>query len=135
VAEKKAAGGFVPGFGHRWHKDSDPRVPALLALVDAAVAEGVVAGKHLAAARALEAAIGAGRRRTIPMNVDGATAVIFCELGLDPIFGRGFFVLARAGGALVHAWEEQGQGGRLKGPMAKEILPTYTGPAPRDVPA
>lgn len=133
VAEKKAAGGFVPGFGHRWHKDRDPRVPALLALVDRAVADGVVAGKHLAAARALESAISAGRARKIPMNVDGATAVIFCELGLDPIFGRGFFVLARAGGALVHAWEEGTQGGRLKGPMAKEILPTYSGPARRDL--
>lgn len=133
VAEKKAAGGYVPGFGHRWHKDLDPRIPRLLALIEAAVADRVIAGRHLAAARALEAAIAAGRR-PIPMNVDGAEAVILCELGLDPELGRGIFVLARAAGCMVHAWEELRQGGRLKGPMAKSILPTYAGPPPRDMP-
>lgn len=133
VAETKARKAFVPGFGHRWHKDSDPRVPRLLALVDQAVADGVVAGKHLAAARALEEAIASGRRK-IPMNIDGAEAVILCELGLDPELGRGIFVLARAAGCMAHAHEERRQGGRLKGPMAKAILPTYAGPARRDVP-
>ena len=132
VAETKARGGFVPGFGHRWHKDLDPRIPRLLKLIEAAVADGVIAGKHLAAARALEDAIAAGRRK-IPMNVDGAEAVILCELGLDPELGRGIFVLARAAGCMVHAWEEMRAGGRLKGPMAKSILPTYAGVGPRDV--
>lgn len=132
VAETKARGAFVPGFGHRWHKDLDPRIPRLLKLIEAAVADGVIAGKHLAAARALEDAIAAGRRK-IPMNVDGAEAVILCELGLDPELGRGIFVLARAAGCMVHAWEEMRAGGRLKGPMAKSVLPTYAGVGPRDV--
>jgi citrate synthase len=132
VAETKAAGGYVPGFGHRWHKDLDPRIPRLFELIDAAAADGVIAGRHLAAARALESAIAAGRKK-IPMNVDGAEAVILCELGLDPELGRGIFVLARAAGCMVHAWEEMRGGGRLKGPMAKSILPTYTGPGPRNL--
>jgi citrate synthase len=132
VAETKEAGGYVPGFGHRWHKDLDPRIPRLFTLIDAAAADGVIAGKHLAAARALEDAIARGKRR-IPMNVDGAEAVILCELGLDPELGRGIFVLARAAGCMVHAWEEMRMGGRLKGPMAKAILPTYTGPGPRNL--
>lgn len=133
VSQARAGGKYVPGFGHRWHKDSDPRVPRLLALVETAVADGVIAGRHLAAARLLEGAIAAGRRK-IPMNIDGAEAVVLCELGLDPELGRGFFVLARAAGCMVHAWEEIRQGGRLKGPMAKSIRPTYAGPAPRHVP-
>ncbi|MEM1384999.1 MAG: citryl-CoA lyase, partial [Pseudomonadota bacterium] len=36
---------YLPGFGHRFHKPVDPRAPCLLALVDAAAAEGVCTGR------------------------------------------------------------------------------------------
>jgi len=68
------------------------------------------------------------------MNVDGVTAVIYCELGFTPELGRGVFILARSVGILAHAAEQMTQGGRIKGPMPKSIGYTYTGPARRSVP-
>ena len=51
------------------------------------------------------------------MNIDGITAVIFCELGFEPELGRGLFVLSRSVGILAHAWEQKQQGRRIMGPM------------------
>ena len=61
------------------------------------------------------------------MNIDGATAVIYAELGFAPPLARGLFVLSRSIGILAHAWEETRQGRRIKGPMPPSILPTYIG--------
>jgi len=124
---------YVPGFGHRFHP-LDPRTPRLLSLVDEAVAHGVVEGRFAAIGRAVADAISAGRRTPIPMNVDGVTAIIYCELGLPPELGRGVFILARSVGILAHASEQMRQGGRIKGPMPKALGYTYTGPARRPVP-
>jgi citrate synthase len=123
-------GKIIPGFGHRFHP-VDPRAAPLLAMVEAAAADGTVPGNYVAIGREVEAAI---RRRTgkpIPMNIDGATAVIFSELGFAPEMGRGLFILARSVGILTHAWSQVKAGRRMKGPMPKEIPFTYTGPAPR----
>jgi citrate synthase len=65
------------------------------------------------------------------MNIDGATAVIFCELGFAPPMGRGLFILSRSVGILAHAWEQTTAGKRMKGPMPKAIPFTYAGPAKR----
>ncbi|MEV5070779.1 citryl-CoA lyase [Microbacterium sp. LMI12-1-1.1] len=124
---------YIPGFGHRFHP-LDPRTPRLLSLVDAAAAAGVIDGRFAAIGRAVEDAISAGRPQRIPMNVDGVTAVIYCELGFTPELGRGVFILARSVGILAHAAEQMTQGGRIKGPMPKSIGYTYTGPARRSVP-
>jgi len=122
------AGGirYLPGFGHRFHTH-DPRRDPLLALVDDAVRAGVVGGGHARAARAVETALNAGRSRPIPMNIDGATAVIYAELGFPAPLARGLFVLSRSVGILAHAWEEMGQGRRNKGPIPPAIRPTYLG--------
>jgi citrate synthase len=37
-------------------------------------------------------------------------------------------------GILAHAWEQSQQGGRNKGPIPRDYLWTYDGPAKRDVP-
>lgn len=124
---------YIPGFGHRFHP-LDPRTPRLLSLVDAAAEEGTVNGRFAAIGRAVEDAISAGKPRRIPMNVDGVTAIIYCELGFTPELGRGVFILARSVGILAHASEQMVQGGRIKGPMPKSIGYTYTGPARRPVP-
>src|SRR5215472_11882448 len=73
----------VPGFGHRFHP-RDPRAPRLLALVDAAAAGGAVSGRFAAIGRAIEAQLAAEKGRAIPMNIDGATGVVFAELGFAP---------------------------------------------------
>ena len=85
------------------------------------VAQGTFSGRFAAIGRAVETVLEANKKRPIPMNIDGITAVIFCELGLEPELGRGIFVLSRSVGILAHAWEQKRQGGRIKGPLPKEI--------------
>lgn len=134
LARHRAAGTkYFPGFGHRWHP-IDPRTPRLLTLVEDAVGAGVVDGRFARIGRAVEDELARGRSARIPMNVDGVTAVIYCELGLTPELGRGVFILARSVGILAHTVEQMAQGGRIKGPMPKSIGYTYIGPARRSVP-
>lgn len=126
-----ARGKIIAGFGHRFHP-VDPRAPRLLALVDEARTKGVVNGRFADIGRGVEASLGRRKGRGIPMNIDGATAVIYAELGFAAPLGRGLFILSRSVGILAHAWEQTQQGGRIKGPMPRGIPYTYTGPAPRD---
>ncbi|QEI08530.1 citryl-CoA lyase [Pigmentiphaga aceris] len=127
-------GKFVAGFGHRFHP-VDPRAPRLLELVDEAAKEGIVSGRFAAIGRGVEAELAARKDgRRIPMNIDGATAVIYAELGFPAPLARGLFCLSRSVGILAHGWEQTGQGGRNKGPIPREYLWTYDGPAAREVP-
>jgi CoA:oxalate CoA-transferase len=126
-------GKIVGGFGHRWHP-VDPRSKPLMALVEVAAEAGAVKGDYVAIGWAVEAALTARKGKPIPMNIDGATAVIFSELGFPPPMGRGLFILSRSVGILAHAWEQTQQGQRIKGPMPKDIPFTYTGPADRKPP-
>ena len=123
---------YVPGFGHRFHDPVDPRAPRLLALVDAAAAAGTVDGRFARIARAVEAELGRGRERAVPMNIDGASAVVFAELGFEAPLARGLFCLSRSVGILAHAWEQMRQGGRNKGPTPPAYRWTYDGPPRRD---
>jgi citrate synthase len=117
---------YIPGFGHRFHP-VDPRRDPLLTMIAEAAGNGVVTGDHLRAALAVEKALNQGRTRAIPMNIDGATGVIYAELGFAPPLARGLFVLSRSIGILAHAWEEMEQGRRNKGPMPPAIWPAYLG--------
>lgn len=126
-------GKIIPGFGHRFH-GVDPRAVRLMKLVDDARERGTVAGRFARIGALVEQALTERKGSPIPMNIDGATAVIYCELGFAPELGRGLFVLSRSVGILAHAWEQKQQGGRIKGPMPPTIPYTYTGPATRQVP-
>ncbi|WP_425091107.1 citryl-CoA lyase [Tropicimonas sp. S265A] len=125
-------GRYLPGFGHRFHKPVDPRAPRLLALVDAAATEGHVSGRFAEIGRAVEAHLALERSKPVPMNIDGATAVIFAELGCPPPVARGLFCLSRSVGILAHAWEQMEQGGRNKGPTPPGYRWTYDGPNTAD---
>lgn len=124
---------IIPGFGHRFHP-VDPRGPKLLSLVEEAAARGEVAGIFVAIAREIERQLIAKKSKPIPLNIDGATAVIYAELGFPAPLARGLFCLSRSVGILAHAWEQKCQGGRNKGPMPKGWLWPYGGPAQRSVP-
>lgn len=128
-----AHGNIVPGFGHRFHKDGDPRSPVLLAAVDAAREAGVVTGEYAQVARTVEAVLSERKGRMIPLNIDGATAVIFAELGFAAPLARGLFCLSRSVGILSHAWEQSQQGGRNKGPTPPHYRWLYEGAEPRQV--
>jgi len=129
VAER---GRYVPGFGHRFHP-IDPRAPRLLGLVDEAAKNGVVSGRFAEIGRAVETELERRKGKRIPMNIDGATAVIYGELGFPPPLARGVFCLSRSVGILAHAWEQSQQGGRNKGATPPGYIWTYDGPERRDL--
>ncbi|MCZ4268189.1 citryl-CoA lyase [Rhodobacteraceae bacterium G21628-S1] len=118
-------GKIIPGFGHRFHKPTDPRAPRLMALVSEAAEAGAVSGRFQRIGQAIEAQISAEKGTALPMNIDGATAVIYAELGFAPPLARGLFCLSRSVGILSHAWEQQQQGGRNKGPTPPKYRWTY----------
>jgi len=122
-------GKIVSGFGHRFHKPVDPRAPRLMELVREAASDGTVSGDFADIGEAVQEELGRQRGgRPIAMNIDGATAVIFCELGFPPPLARGVFCLSRSVGILAHAWEQMQQGGRNKGPMPPAYLPKFDPP-------
>jgi citrate synthase len=120
----------IPGCGHRFHKPEDPRAPRLLELTDRAAEEGICQGAHAAAARAVQEVLNSRKGKPVPMNIDGATAVIYAELGFPAPLARGLFCLSRSVGFLAHGWEQMCQGGRNKGPTPPAYRWTYTGPNP-----
>jgi citrate synthase len=132
-AHIRSHGKIVGGFGHRWH-GVDPRAVKLLQLVEAARAEGTVSGRFARIGTGVEALLQARKGSPIPMNIDGATAVIYSELGFAPPLGRGLFILSRSVGILAHAWEQTQEGRRIKGPQSPSIPYLYTGPAARQLP-
>lgn len=118
-------GPFIPGFGHRFHTPTDPRAPRLMACVEEARRSGVVVGKFAEIAKQIEIRLMEEKSRPVPMNIDGATAVIYCELGFEPPLARGLFCLSRSVGILAHSWEQMQQGGRNKGPTPPHYRWTF----------
>ncbi|MFD4181827.1 citrate/2-methylcitrate synthase, partial [Rhodococcus sp. NPDC058514] len=133
VDEFRSGDRYVPGFGHRFHP-RDPRRDPLLDAVRQHIGLGTVPGDHLVIAGEIERQLAEGRSRRVPMNIDGATAVIYAELGFAPQLARGLFILSRSVGILAHAWEEYEGGRRIKGPMPPPLLAAYTGTGERAVP-
>lgn len=123
---------FIPGFGHRFHP-VDPRAPRLLSLVDEAQKRGVVDGRFSLIAKSLETVLEEIKGKKIPMNIDGATAVIYAELGFAAPLARGLFCLSRSIGILAHAWEQMQEPTRNKGPIPREFIWSYTGHPPREL--
>ncbi len=126
VAEEKAAGRRLPGFGHRVHTD-DPRSHRLLALAKGASAAGV----HVAVAEAIVAELAAAGK-ALPLNVDGAIAAVLADLGFHPDLANGFFILARTAGWMAQVVEER----QREKPMRRidQGAAAYDGPAPRELP-
>lgn len=121
-------GAIISGFGHRFHKPNDPRAPRVLELVRAAAKDGVISGRFADIAESIQRQLHAEKGKALAMNIDGSSAIIFCELGVPPPLSRGFFCLSRSVGILAHSWEQMQQGGRNKGPMPPQYLPRYSGP-------
>jgi citrate synthase len=103
VATSRAQGRRVPGFGHRQHRDRDPRLDRLFAVAR----EVGVAGHHLAAAEAVEAALTRSVGRAVPINIDGAMAALLGEVGFPSDLGNALFIASRLAGILAHANEER----------------------------
>jgi len=126
MAEFRAKGIRVPGYGHRIHTD-DPRTRRLFALTE----ETGVAGEYIEMAHALRQAMKESLGRDLPMNVDGGIAAVLCELGFPPQLGNGFFAISRTVGLTAQVYEEMTR----ERPM-RQISPTaqeYDGPPERNL--
>jgi citrate synthase len=93
----------MPGFGHHLHKPDDPRPPRLFAIAE----RHGVPGRHIAALKALGAAVDAAAGRHITINATGAVAAVLMEIGIAPEIMRGFAVISRSAGLVAHIAEEQ----------------------------
>ncbi|WP_420585489.1 citryl-CoA lyase [Ruegeria sp.] len=127
-------GKILPGFGHRFHTPTDPRAPRLMLLVDEAIEQNACDGRFKTVALNIEAELARRKGKPVPMNIDGATAVIYAELGFAPPLARGLFCLSRSVGILAHAWEQTQQGGRNKGPTPPKYRWTYLDAAAQEEP-
>jgi citrate synthase len=124
VNEAKARGSRLPGFGHRVHSATDPRVPVLFGLAE----ESGLARDGVRFARALEDAV----RKLItplPLNIDGALAAVLVDLGFPPPVGRLMFIIGRVAGLSAEVLEEHTR----EKPMRIKIPVTYDGVAARPV--
>src|SRR5258706_2320471 len=126
-------GRFIPGFGHRFHP-VDPRAARMAELIREAARSGVVTGRYLSVGDAVQQRLSQRKPTSLPMNVDGITAVLLLELGFAPGMGRGIFVLSRSVGICAHAFEQSQRGERIKGPTPPEFGFRYTGVPPRNLP-
>jgi citrate synthase len=117
----KAARLRVPGFGHRVHRDIDPRVAVLFSLAEA----NGLAGEGIRYLRTLEQAI-AERIKPIPINIDGALAAILHDLGLPALVGKLLFIVGRVAGLSAEVLEEYSR----EKPMRIKIPVVYDGVVP-----
>lgn len=102
AGEARRAGGRLPGFHHPQHVQ-DPRTARLLALAD----RYGVSGRHVAMARAIEAATEEFWGRRIFLNGPGAVGAICLDMGFDAELIKGVFLLSRTVSLVAHTYEEQ----------------------------
>ena len=98
VAEKLEKGERLPGLGHRVYKDLDPRAQLIMNM---AVEQGVGA-EYVQIAQELRDELERQSGKSLPINIDGAIAAVFCGFGLKPELGIAIFIIARAPGLASH---------------------------------
>jgi len=119
----------IPGFGHRYYKEFDPRTRRLMEL---ARLYGFY-GKHCQFAQNVEEEIFRQKGKRIVLNVDGAIAAVVSEMGFDWRMGKGFFIIGRVPGLVAHVFEEL----TVEKPFSKRLSAEetdYTGVPPRELP-
>jgi citrate synthase len=111
------SGERIPGFGHRVHRETDPRTAVLFEL---ARANGVL-GRGAEFMRAVERELESQVKR-LPMNIDGVLAAVLHDIGCTPLFSKCLFVIGRAAGLSAQVAEEYGER-----PMRIRIPTRYVG--------
>jgi citrate synthase len=122
VREHREAREPIEGFGHPQH-GADPRVPVLLGL---AKKHGVY-GDHCLLLERIEVELAAAVGKPLPANIDGASAALLLDLGLDPRLARPLLMAPRVLSLGTHFVEEMDQGGKWRHVPNSQV--TYTGPA------
>lgn len=129
VDDTLSSGKRVPGFGHQWHHEGDPRA----ALVLGRATELGVTGDACALLAEMAAVLEDRKGRKIAANVDGVTAAVLCDMDIDWRFNRPMMIVGRCMTLAAMAVEE------MKSPSRdwrSLMVPgeRYLGPARRSVP-
>lgn len=99
--EAIAAGTRLAGLGHPVY-ERDPRVEALVQIVN----EAGIPDTHFDFAHDVAEQMSALKKKTLPLNIDGALGAIFADLGASPDLADALFIVARTGGLAAHALEQ-----------------------------
>ncbi len=129
VHRRLEEGERLGGYGHRIHKEKDPRVEKLFGIAR----EVGLKGEYLELVFAVRAALEKETGKKLPVNIDGAYAAILCEIGFPPGLANALFLLSRSVGMMAHAHEE-----RTRMRRRRYIHPTdweYDGPPARELSA
>jgi len=120
----------IPGYGHRFYKEYDPRSKKLFEIAK----ELGFFGKYAKFALEVEKAIETLKGKKLVLNVDGAIAAIASEMGFDWRLGKGFFIIGRIPGLVAHAYEELVMEKPFSKRLDEEKEVEYLGPEPRELP-
>jgi len=128
VAEALSSKERLPGFGHRYYKEADPRTARIFGI---AKEEGFF-GRHSALAETMAKELKKQSGRPLVLNVDGGIAAIISDMGFDWRLGKGFFIIGRVVGLVAQAFEEITRERPFRRLSEKET--TYDGVPPRALP-
>ncbi len=121
--------GSVPGFGHPVHKETEPRAE----LLRRKVKELGGWGEKALLFEAIHEAVCRRTARTLPINLAGMIAAVYCDLGFDPIEVEALAAVGYGFAITAHVVEEIKEGVPLR------IIPDalgakYVGPPERHIP-
>jgi citrate synthase len=102
VADYKAKGKRLPGYGHKIY-EVDPRTQILLKIAESTS----FSGKFVKLALEIERELANSSGKKLPLNIDGITAALMCELGFSANLGKSLFIVSRVAGIAAHVAEEQ----------------------------
>jgi citrate synthase len=98
VKEVLAEGKRLPGMGHRVYKDLDPRAQLIMNTAK----ENGIGEEYVKIVNELRDELEKQSGKSLPVNIDGAIAAVFCGFGLKPELGIAIFIIARAPGLCAH---------------------------------
>lgn len=104
IAEFRAEKKRIPGFGHPIHKKYDPRAVRLLDVAERLGFLGEKTRLFLAIHDEFERAYGKGQE--IPINIDGAMACVFNDMGWNPLLSTAIATLSFMPGLMAQVVEE-----------------------------
>ena len=84
----------IPGFGHRFYTEVDPRAELILEMLQ----KNDLGKDYVTAARHLTEELKQQTGKILPLNIDGAIAVALCTFNWSPKLGQSVFIIARTPG-------------------------------------
>ena len=90
VLERLENGQRIMGFGHRFHKEQDPRAETLIQIAE----EIGHSGPHFERMKAIAEIV--LREKAVPTNIEAAGGALLLDIGIDPAVAHLFIIVGRA---------------------------------------